>query len=392
MKTTLARRRFLLGTGLGLLTSASWPRWLAAMEGMNKIAPLTATPGFKPDVELDLTCQPSLQSILPGAKTRVYRYHARLRKGPENTLLHLSGSYLGPILRFATGQKIRIHLHNRLDEPSITHWHGLHVPAHMDGHPRFAIDRGETFVYEFEMRNRAGMAIYHPHPHDITGWQVYQGLAGAILIHDAEERRLALPDGDYEIPLVIQDRLFNDDNQLVYTQHMHDRMMGMHGDRILVNGRPDFKLDVDSRAYRFRLLNAANARIYKLAWSDGSPITVLGTDGGLLAAPVSKPYVMLAPGERLDVWADFSGRAVGEQLELRSRPFQGALPAMAQRMMHGGMHASSLPLGGDYPLLTVNVTRKVTDSPELPQTLADAGYLDMPQIANPDHPVPIGIG
>ena len=89
------------------------------------------------------------------------------------------------------------------------------------------------------------------------------------------------------------------------------QMVGFQGDHILVNGRPDYAIDVASRAYRLRILNGSNSRIYKLAWDDGSPITVIGVDGGLLERPETKPYVMLAPGERLDVWADFSGRSVG---------------------------------------------------------------------------------
>jgi blue copper oxidase len=191
---------------------------------------------------------------------------------------------------------------------------------------------------------------------------------------------------------------------------MHDRMMGFYGDRILINGRPDFQLDVASRAYRFRVLNGSTARIYKLAWDDSSPITVIGTDGGLLETPVNKPYVMLAPGERLDIWADFSGRKVGSQLVLRSRSFSGVLPGMAERMMTGkhggddqphgggghrmgmgGMHGSALPVGSDYPIFTVRVTRNVSDSPALPNRLSTIKHYTLGDTANPNKPVPIGI-
>ena len=341
MKPTInpSRRRFFAQTGAGLLAWAGLPGWLQAMEGMGempKMAPNKASPNFKPDVEIDLFCKPSEVSILPGQATRVQQYFAKLVKGPANTLTEIPGSYLGPVLRFQKGQKIRINLHSQLDEPTITHWHGLHVPALMDGHPLYAINKGQTFVYEFEMLNRASMNIYHPHPHNITAKQVYHGLAGAILVNDEEESRLELPSGEYEIPIVIQDKRFDEQNQLVYASHMRDRMMGFYGDRVLVNGRPDFHLDVASRAYRLRFLNGSTARIYKLAWDDNTPVTVIGTDGGLLATPVTKPYVMLAPGERLDVWADFSGRNVGAQMVMRSRPFSGVLPKMAERMMAGG--------------------------------------------------------
>ena len=215
-----SRRRFIAQTSLGALALASAPSWLQAMEGMNKLPPNKASANFHPDVEIDLTCQPSTAAILAGQATRVLRYTAKLVKGPANSVSEIPGSYLGPILRFETGQKIRINLLNLLDEPSITHWHGLHVPAEMDGSPMYAIDKDQRFVYEFEMRNRASMNIYHPHPHGITGRQVYQGLAGAIIVNDEEERRLELPSGEYEIPLVIQDRQFDNQNQLQYAGHM----------------------------------------------------------------------------------------------------------------------------------------------------------------------------
>ena len=354
---------------------------------MKKIAPNWASPNFNPDVDMELTCQPGEARILEGHATGVWRYAANLLKGPENTLTTLPGSYLGPLMRFQKGQKIRIRLRNGLPEPTITHWHGLHVPMLMDGHPIYAIDPGETFVYEFEMRNRAGLYFYHPHTHEATATQVYRGLAGAIIVGDDEEKALELPSGEFEIPIVLQDRSFNDDNQLVYGGGMHAQMVGFQGDHVLVNGRPDYAVDVASRAYRLRILNGSNSRIYKLAWDDGSPVTVLGVDGGLLEKPEEKPYVMLAPGERLDVWADFSGRSVGSTIVMRSAPFSGVLPRMARGMMMG----SALPVGGDYPLFTVRVARAAGDSPALPQRLTRIDRLRLEDVANPGDPVPIAI-
>ncbi|MDD1641350.1 MAG: multicopper oxidase domain-containing protein [Methylococcaceae bacterium] len=178
-----------------------------------------------------------------------------LKKGPKETITDITGSYLGPLINLQKGQKVRVNLHNKLAEPTVTHWHGLHVPANMDGHPMYAIDPGEILVYEFEVLNRAGMNIYHPHPHEATAKQVYNGLAGALFVRDKEEEKLELPSGEFEIPIVIQDRLFDQQNQLIYVRNMHDRMMGFYGDRILVNGFPDYKIDVASRAYRLRVLN-----------------------------------------------------------------------------------------------------------------------------------------
>ena len=389
-----SRRRFLAQSGLGLVAFAGLPGFLQAMEGMHgmpKLTPNKASANFKPDVEFDLICRSGSVSILPGQQTQVQQYTALLIKGPKETIVDIAGSYLGPIINLQKGQKVRINLYNKLTEPTVTHWHGLHVPANMDGHPQYTIDPGEILVYEFEVLNRAGMNIYHPHPHELTAKQVYHGLAGALFVHDDEEAKLQLPSGDYEIPIVIQDRRFDEHNQLVYAHNMHDRMVGYYGDRILVNGRPDFKIDVASRAYRLRVLNGSTARIYKLGWDDGTPLTIIGVDGGLLEQPEVKPYVMLAPGERLDVWADFSGRNEGSQLVMRSLAFSGVLPKMAERM--GGMmnHGHALPVGSDYPIFTARVTKKVSDSPKLPAQLSKINWHPVNATANPDKPIPIGI-
>ena len=397
MKPTFTRsRRQFLQHSASLLAVAALPNWVQAMENHPISAAGKASSNFHPDVEIDLICQPASVAILPGQATRVLQYQAKLIKGPAHTITPIPGSYLGPTLRFETGQKIRIKLYNGLDQATITHWHGLHVPAEMDGSPMYAINQGQTFVYEFEMRNRASMNIYHPHPHNLTASQVYQGLAGAIIVNDDEERRLELPSGEYEIPLVIQDRQFDSQNQLHYALHRHERMMGFYGDQILVNGQAKPSLKLANRAYRFRIMNGSTARIYKLAWDDNSPVTVIGCDGGLLEAPITKPYVMLAPGERIDVWADFSGRKIGSQITLKSLAFSGALPKMASMMsgrhgMHGGMHNSDLAMGSEYPILNIRIDRHSGESPSLPSTLSQIKRYSLKDTANPNQPVPIAI-
>ena len=387
-----SRRHFLKQSSMGLLAFASLPQWLTAaetMHGMPLMQPRKASAHFKPDVELELSCQNAEAQILVGRKTRVQQYTAKLLHGPEQSVTEIPGSYLGPIIRLEKGQKVRIHLHNQLGEDTITHWHGLHVPAEVDGHPMYAIGSGQTFVYEFEVVNRACMAIYHPHPHEATATQVYHGLAGGIIINDEEEKALGLPSGEYEIPIVIQDRLFDELNQLIYSPNMHSRMFGFYGNRILVNGHPELKLDVATRAYRLRFLNGSTARVYKLAWDDGTPITVLGVDGGLLEQPEHKPYVMLAPGERVDVWADFNGRTLGSELIMRSLPFSGVLPHMGMGMM--GQHGYGLPVGSDYAVFTAKISKKISDSPKLPTKLAKMTRYGIDNTKNPNKPVPITI-
>ena len=390
-KKGFSRRAVLGGLAAGALTASPLAaRAMHAMGPMKRLPPRWASPSFFPDVEIELVAAPARAQILAGAPTNVWRYAARLVKGPEGTLTRLNDSYLAELIRLRTGQKVRITLRNQLPQPNIAHWHGLHVPAEADGHPIYALDPGETYVYEFELRNRAGFYFFHPHTHEATATQVYRGLAGGIIVNDAQEDALGLPSGEYELPIVLQDRTFNDDNQLVYDVGMHERMIGFQGERILVNGKADFVQDVASRAYRLRILNASNARIYKLAWDDGSPIVVLGVDGGLLEAPEAKPYVMLAPGERLDVWADFSDRKAGSILVMRSAPFAGAVPRMAERMqrMMGG---SGLPAGGDFPLFALRVARETSDSPALPKRLSKPPLPRFEEAANPNAPRPIAI-
>ena len=292
----------------------------------------TATPrGFIPDVEIALKAVRRQTPILPGKPTEVWTYEGELIKGEPANLQHLQDSYLGPLIRVRKGQKVRVRFTHDLPEPSIVHWHGLILPSRMDGHPRDAIQRGQTYVYEFEVVNRAGTYWYHPHPEPLTGAQVVRGLAGLFLVTDDEETAARLPAGAYDIPLVIQDRTFDKDNQFVYVQGdtmpgmaSMDMLMGFLGDRILVNGQVTPLLPVATRAYRLRVLNGSNSRVYKLAWSHGAPLTVIATDGGLLERPVSLPYVMLGPGERVELWADFSEFPVGMETTLQSLEFLGA--------------------------------------------------------------------
>ena len=316
---------------------------------------------FSPDLDISLKATPAEVPILPGNPTSVWHYQGQVIKGDRASLINLERSYLGPIIRTRTGQKVRIRFLNNIADETIVHWHGLHVPADMDGHPRLAIPAGETYVYEFEVRNRAGTYWYHPHPHGITGPQVYGGLAGLFLVSDDEEKAAGLPDGEYDIPLVLQDRAFDNRNQLVYLSgHRMEQMTGFLGDWILVNGHPDFILPAATRAYRLRLLNGSNSRIYKLAWQDGSPLTVIGTDGGLLETPVQRDYVMLGPGERIELWVDFSRYSVGFETALVSLPFDGG------RMGSG----ASLPNGAGFSIFKIKVNRRVEASLDLPKRLS----------------------
>lgn len=379
------RRRFLQQSVMSTALAA-FPGVLLAQNGSLK---RVASPDFKADVEIEMTAHAQQVAILAkGSATQVQKFSAKLLKGPQQTLKVLPDNYLGPILNFQQGQKVRIFFRNNLQESSIIHWHGLHVPQYSDGHPMYSINTGEQYVYEFEVMNRAGTSFYHSHSHNLTAEQVYRGLGGLITISDTDEQKLELPAGEFDLPLVIQDRRFSDNNQLQYIHGMHERMQGFLGDTILVNGKPDALFQVKSRAYRFRVVNASNSRIYKLGWDDGTPLTAIGTDACLLAKPETRPYIMLAPGERVELWLDFSGRSVGSNLLMYSLPFNGTQPGMmgGKGMMHG-----KLAQGSRFVVATFKVTEKVSDSPKLPNTLVPFQRLSVNDVDNASKPLPIGI-
>jgi FtsP/CotA-like multicopper oxidase with cupredoxin domain len=394
----ISRRNF-VALGLTGLAAASARASAAPLGEFFLPEPRRARSDFVPDVELALVASPSETALRPGAATRTWQFSGTVVKGPATALTPSRDSYLGPTLRLTRGQKVRIRFHNRLDEPSIVHWHGLDVPESADGHPHLAIGAGAEYVYEFEVTNRAGTYWYHPHPHGRVGPQVNMGLAGLLLVHDDEERGLELPSGDAELLCVLQDRGFDRDDQFTYAQSMMEREMGHTGDVMLVNGKPDAVWSLGTRAYRVRVLNGSNSRIYKLAWSDGTPMTVIGTDGGLLEAPVQRRYVTLAPAQRVELWLDLSQRSVGSELALKSEPFpiaDAGLDMGGRGMgmgggMGGGMgaRANAVPLGAELTLLRINVARRERGRATLPPRLAryDASWQPVPDAAHRDVPM-----
>jgi len=384
--TNYNRRHFLQSTALGMTALGAFPKLALAKSGaVNR----KADPDFKADVEIEFISSDAYIPIMKeGGKTKVQKYFAKLLKGPKSTVVELEDNYLGPTLNYKQGQKVRIIYKNRLSEVSVIHWHGLHVPQHSDGHPMYAINPGETLVYEFEVLNRAGTYFYHSHSHEMTATQVYRGLAGVIIVTDEAEQALDLPQGEYDLPFVIQDRIFDTHNQLQYLHSMHDKMTGFLGDTILINGQPDAEFSVKSRAYRFRAVNGSNSRIYKLAWDDGTPMTAIGTDGGLLEQPETRAYIMLAPAERVDLWLDFSHHKVGDELTLYSMEYEGAMPTMGRM---GGGHRGGLDQGEKFPIARFKVTQKTSDSPKLPKKLVPIPRLTERDVNNSNKPIPIAI-
>ena len=297
-------------------------------------------------------------------------------------------AYQNPILRMESGARFTASLHNELKEPTIIHWHGLHTPAAMDGHPASTIGPGGRYDYDFIVRNRGGTYWYHTHAHNLTAKQAYNGLASFFLVDDDDQRRinkaLDLQLGVTDLPLVVQDKQFDAQGKLVYKPGMHEAMMGWLGDIVLANLTSNAVQTVTPRTYRLRLLNGSNARIYRLAFVKGdTPLnfTVIGTDGGLIERPETVTEAFFAPGERLDVLIDAGQAQPGEAIFLKSLAFDamenegesgmGAMGGM------GGMSSSRLALGQAFNVLKLSVIGGERIAPKMPAVLSVVKPIDI---------------
>ena len=307
---------------------------------------------------------------------------------------HAGQAYQNPILRIESGARFSASLDNALAEPTIIHWHGLHVPAVMDGHPSTVIAPGGRYDYDFTVRDRGGTYWYHTHAHELTAKQAHNGLASYFLVDDDDQRRLAkaldLKLGVTDLPLVIQDKQFDAQGKLLYRPNMQETMMGWLGDIVLANLTPNAVHTVTPRTYRLRLLNGSNARIYRLAFVKGDtalPFIVIGTDGGLIEQPQTVSEAFLAPGERLDVLFDAGQAQPGDEVFLKSLAFdpmenEGAgngmsgMPGMGASggggMGHtmSGMATSRLALGVAFNVLKLSVTAGERVVAAVPATLS----------------------
>ena len=263
------------------------------------------------------------ETLTTGGVLTAGNQNATIIAGKNSQVLGYKGSILGPTFRIQRGSSITIPFSNGLSEETNIHWHGLLVPAAMDGHPSQIVSAGQSFNYTFKIDQAANMAWYHPHPHEKTGKQVFMGLAGMFIVESAEEKALGLPSGSYEIPLVIQDKRLDTNGGIVYSPTMDEVMIGYMGETVLVNGIQSPVHQVATRMYRLRVLNGSNGRIYNLSLSNGASFSVIGSDGGLLQTAESVTSLLLAPSERADLLVDFGKMALNAEVFLQSNAFSG---------------------------------------------------------------------
>lgn len=293
----------------------------------------------------DVTMSPNLVQVFPGY--------------PPTTIWGYNGMFPGPTIQARTGVEAHILQTNGLTgvvhadgSPVRTtvHLHGGRTPAVYDGHPNALIEPGDSFEYLYPNIQDATTLWYHDHQAHYTADNVYNGLVGFYLITDEVEESLNLPSGDYDIPVVIMDRLFTSNGAFYYPPLDQNTVQsGFLGDTIVVNGAAQPYFEVARRKYRFRFLNGSNARQYQLALSNGQPFVQIGCDQGLLPAPVSRTSMRIAPAERLDVVIDFSSIPLGTSIELRN-----TLVGSSSRT---------------YRILRFDVVANVVDTSEVPPTL-----------------------
>ncbi len=269
------------------------------------LANLSSVPGT---VEVNLTAEPVRLALLPGHVTDAFAFN---------------GSVPGPTLDVHEGDRVIVHFRNNLSEPTTIHWHGLHIPAAMDGSPLTPVGSGKRFDYVFTIpKGTAGTYWYHPHPDLRTGYQIAKGLYGGIIVRDAHD---PLPSSFHEKLLILADNRFrpegSPDIALPHSpQGMIDEENGREGNVLLVNGQVMPTLVVRSgEVQRWRIVNASAARIFRMA-IPGQPLLHVGSDGGLFEHPVEASDLLLVNSERVEVLMRATG-APGSTSTLQTLPY-----------------------------------------------------------------------
>ena len=243
----------------------------------------------------NLTAKDTFTQIVPGNQTIV---------------ASLNGDWWGPTLILKKGDVVHMNVTNKLNDTTTIHWHGMHLPAIMDGGPHQPIPPNTTWSPYWKVDNNAGTYWYHPHLHMMALKQVTEGLGGLIIVRDSLESSLNLPRqyGVDDIPLVLTDRKFDASNQFIDASY---------GDSMMVNGVVRAQYTIPAQVVRLRLLNAATERSYNVGFSDNRTFYVITTDGGLVNNPVPLTRMLLSAGERVEILVNCSGQ-MGTNVDLKA--------------------------------------------------------------------------
>ena len=279
-------------------------------------------------------------------------------------------SFWGPTLIMYKGQQVSLNVQNTLNDSSTIHWHGMHLPAVMDGGPHQIIPPGSIWKPYWTVNNQASTLWYHPHLHEMTLEHLSKGLGGFIIIRDSQEAQLKLPRtyGVDDIPLVLTSRRFTTNNQFV-VQNV------AYGDYMLSNGVMNAQIGLPKQFVRLRILNAEIERGYNLGFSDNRTFYIIGNDGGLLNAPVAVNRVKLMVGERIEIMVDLSQDALNSSIDLKAYNSNQAFGFPGGEPSTNGQFGSLLN-NTDFNVLHINVIAS-TSNPinSLPTQLINNTYL-----------------
>lgn len=332
---------------------------------------------------------PLPQRVTPGShRLRVVmrEIHTKVHRDvPPTRMWSYGDTPLGPLIEARSGHPLRVEWVNSLPQKhflpvdfslhgcgrnlpevrAVVHLHGAKAPTKDDGYPEDWYVPGESRVCHYPQEQPAATLWYHDHAMGLNRLNIYAGLAGMMLLRDEHEDALHLPSGRYEVPLTFYDRNFSADGQLFYPTSGipgHPWVPEFAGDAILLNGKIRPYFDVEPRLYRFRVLNAANSRFFALSLSHGHEFHQIGSDQGLLSAPVRLTSLNLAPAERADLLIDFSDVA-GEHLHL----VHGALEVLQFRVANkAGARSASHPAREEQDATSVPATLRAVE--RIPET------------------------
>ncbi|MGB7448412.1 MAG: multicopper oxidase domain-containing protein [Ornithinimicrobium sp.] len=341
-----------LAIGLGFFGWAAWAWFTIAVDTTGQV-----------DFDRRVAIPPLAQSrVVDGERT----FDLTAQTGTSNfgrgdtPTWGINGDYLAPTLRATRGEQVRMRVRNDLPETTSMHWHGMHLPAEMDGGPHQPIAPGQTWKPSWTIDQSAATLWYHPHPHGATAAHIYRGIAGMFILDDPAEQALDLPAeyGVDDIPLIVQDKKFHNDGTLDEDQFMF-QSAGVTGDTVLVNGTVDPYLNVSTEHVRLRLLNASNTRPYNFAFADNRDFAMIASDGGLLSEPVLMNHIQLSVAERAEIVVRMEP---GERIVLRSGPSDSG------NRMAGGADR--------LDIIELRAATSLTPSPDVPETLMTQPRLD----------------
>ncbi len=287
-------------------------------------------------------------------------------------------TFWGPTLFINKGEEVHLNVTNNLNEATTVHWHGMHLPAVMDGGPHQVIPAGTLWQPYWTVMNQASTLWYHPHLHETTHAQMTKGLGGFIIVNDTQENALALPRtyGVDDIVLALTSRSYNATTNTFVTPPASNRV---YGDYMLSNGTPKAQYTLPKQFVRLRILNAEIERGYNLGFSDNRTFYIIANDGGLLNAPVAitgTNRVKLMVGERIEILVNLGNDVIGSSVDLKTYNSGQPLGFPGGEPNTGGQFGSLLN-NLDFTVLHINVGATTTTTipiTAVPTTLATNTY------------------